>query len=214
MATVQSVPLVFPLPWTGPPNLTDLFHRVNALLPDDQAVVTVRPDTSVSQAVRVMEEGGFSQLPVVEGDEVLGVFSYRSLAMGITAAKDLRGMSLEQIPVGEFIEQLRFVHIRDDPMSAVDSLDRDGAVLVGFDFTVKGKAALREHFEGYLKRLGSLRLISTDRFTETEDSIFFEATIESDLGEARVYDVFILRDGKATHQFTGVISVSPRSFPT
>ena len=32
--------------------------------------------------------------------------------------------------------------------------------------------------------------------------------------EAKVYDVFMLRDGKITHQFTGVISVSPFSFPT
>lgn len=104
----------------------------------------------------------------------------------------------------------------------LESFDVDGlvdqyhedAVLVGFDFMVNGREALREHFDAYLQRLGSLRLISTDRFTETEDSIFFEATIETNLGEARVYDVFILRDGRATHQFTGVISVSPRSFPT
>jgi hypothetical protein len=63
--------------------------------------------------------------------------------------------------------------------------------------------------EGYLERLGTLKLKSTDKFTETDDSIFFEATIITQLGEARVYDVFMLRDGKATHHFTGLISVSP-----
>ena len=90
----------------------------------------------------------------------------------------------------------------------------DDAVLIGFDFTIKGRQALRDHFVSYLARLGSLKLVSTDRFTETEDSIFFEATIHTTLAEARVYDAFMLRDGKATHQFTGVISVSPFSFPT
>jgi hypothetical protein len=83
------------------------------------------------------------------------------------------------------------------------------ATMVGFDFTVKGHAAIKKHFEGYLERLGPLRLKSTDKYAETEDAIFFEATITSRLGEARVYDVFLLRDGKATHHFNGVISLQP-----
>ncbi len=85
----------------------------------------------------------------------------------------------------------------------------DDAVLVWFDFTVRGREAIREHMTSYLARLGLLKLQSTDRFTETEDAIFFEATIRTDLGIARVYDVFILREGRATHHFTGLISVSP-----
>jgi hypothetical protein len=85
----------------------------------------------------------------------------------------------------------------------------DDAVLVSFDRVVRGKEALREYMRGYLGGLGTLQLVSTDRFTETEDSIFFEATVRSLLGEAKVYDVFILRDGVATHQFTGVISMVP-----
>ncbi len=81
------------------------------------------------------------------------------------------------------------------------------ATIVGFDFTVEGHAAIRKHLEGYLERLGTLKLKSTDKFTETDDAIFFEATLTSNLGEARVYDVFLLRDGKATHHFTGLISL-------
>ncbi len=110
----------------------------------------------------------------------------------------------------------------NDQIANLEAHDIDGlmsqyhedAVLVGFDFTVRGHDAIREHLEAYLQRLGRLRLVSTDKFTETEDSIFFEATIETQLAEAKVYDVFMLRDGKATHQFTGVISISPRDFPT
>jgi hypothetical protein len=81
------------------------------------------------------------------------------------------------------------------------------ATMVALDFVVKGHVAIKEHFESYLERLGTLKLKSTDKFTETEDAIFFEATIVSELGEARVYDVFMLRDGKATHHFSGVISL-------
>jgi hypothetical protein len=81
------------------------------------------------------------------------------------------------------------------------------ATMVGFDFMVKGHVAIKKHFQGYLERLGTLKLKSTDKFTETEDAIFFEATITSGLGEAQVYDVFMLHDGKATHHFSGVISL-------
>ena len=81
------------------------------------------------------------------------------------------------------------------------------AIMVGFDFTVKGLAAIRKRMVGYLERLGALKLKSTEKFTEIDDAIFFEATITSDLGEARVYDVFMLRDSKATHHFSGVISL-------
>ncbi len=86
---------------------------------------------------------------------------------------------------------------------------QDDATLVSFDVTRHGVPALRDHFRDYLARLGSLRLLSTDRFTETEDAIFFEATAQTDHGVARVYDVFMLRDGKATHHFTGLIAFTP-----
>ncbi len=83
------------------------------------------------------------------------------------------------------------------------------ATIVGFDFVVEGQTAIRKHLAGYLERLGTLKLQSTDKFTETRDAIFLEATVTSNLGEAKVYDVFLLRDGKATHHFTGVISLRP-----
>lgn len=83
------------------------------------------------------------------------------------------------------------------------------ATLVTFDKTVHGRGALVDHFRGYLAFLGSFRLLSTDKFVETEDSIMFEATVAIDPGTARVYDVFLLRDGKATHHFSGLISLTP-----
>src|SRR5207249_3266606 len=79
------------------------------------------------------------------------------------------------------------------------------AVLISFDVTIRGREALREYFRTYLERLGTLTVTSTDKFTETEDSIFFEATVASNLGTVRVYDAFVLRDGKISYHFAGAI---------
>lgn len=83
------------------------------------------------------------------------------------------------------------------------------AVFVNFDFTVRGRDSIIQYLNGYLEHLGYLKLRSTDKFVETDDAIFFEATVESQLGIARVYDIFILQDAKATHHFAGVISLHP-----
>ena len=83
------------------------------------------------------------------------------------------------------------------------------AQLIGFDYIVTGQAALRDHFRAYLQRLGGLELLSTDKFTETHDSIFFEATVRVGGGEARVYDAFVLDNGKISHQFTGLLGFTP-----
>lgn len=87
----------------------------------------------------------------------------------------------------------------------------DDAIIVGFEFQHRGTEALTTHFHNYLAQLGNkVKLISTDKFTETDDSIFFEATVETAYGTARVYDVFILNgDNKATHHYTGLLSFVP-----
>jgi hypothetical protein len=101
-------------------------------------------------------------------------------------------------------EQIKYLYAKDTD-GLVDSHYHEDGVIVSFDFTVKGREALREHFRNYLEMLGDLRVKSTDRFTETEDTIFFEATVEtSAFGEVKVYDAFILKDGKITYHFTGV----------
>ncbi len=41
---------------------------------------TVGPDADVSEALDLMLKGGFRHLPVLEGDQVLGVVSIRDLA--------------------------------------------------------------------------------------------------------------------------------------
>jgi hypothetical protein len=82
----------------------------------------------------------------------------------------------------------------------------EDACLVTFETVTEGRAAIGAYLQRYLEHLGSLKLRSTDRFAETRDAIFFEATVTTGLGEARVQDVFLLREGRATHHFAAVIA--------
>jgi ketosteroid isomerase-like protein len=121
--------------------------------------------------------------------------------------------TMSQLAPGSTFYEKQIAALESGDVDRVMGQYHDDAVLVSFDTTVRGLAALREHFVGYLARLGSLKLLSTDHFAETPDSIFLEATVRTSSAEAKVYDVFILRDGKATHHFTGLISVSPLVSP-
>jgi CBS domain-containing protein len=109
-------------------SLVDLFLRVNSLLPDDQDVVSVPPDASVAKALDIMRQNGFSQLPVMAGDSVIGVFSYRSLAQRVV---EIGRPDVAQLEVDDCLEKLEFVRPSDEVEALFDHLDRDGAVLVG-----------------------------------------------------------------------------------
>ena len=112
-------------------SLRDLFHLVKQVVPEHQeGVEKVSPETPVSQALTIMRTKALSQLPVVAGREVLGVFSYRSFAEKLTGVleKERNPMAL---PVEEFLEDLRFVTIHDELSELLDELDLKDAVLVG-----------------------------------------------------------------------------------
>ncbi len=81
----------------------------------------------------------------------------------------------------------------------------EDAVLVSFDFVVRGRQALKEHFRNFVKWVSIKEVVSTDRFVETEDAFFYEATAVTNYGVGRVYDCYHLRDGKIVYHFTGVI---------
>lgn len=103
----------------------------------------------------------------------------------------------------EFYERQVAYLEANDVYGLIENHYNPDAVLIGFDFTVIGKEALLKHFEGYLKGLGGLKLVSTDRFTETEDCIFFEATMRTSAGEARAFNAMFLKNGKISRHFTG-----------
>jgi hypothetical protein len=99
--------------------------------------------------------------------------------------------------------QIRYLQAGDVD-GLIDNQYTDDATLVSFDNQIKGNAALKEYFRGYLQMLGTLDVLSTDKFVETDDSLFFQATVKTSLGEARVYDAWVLRGDKISHHFTGV----------
>jgi len=86
----------------------------------------------------------------------------------------------------------------------IDEHYTDDAELVSFNVVVKDNGPLKEYFHGYVKMLGHIDVVSTDNFVETEDSVFFEATVKTDLGTVKVFDAWVIRDGKISHHFTGV----------
>jgi hypothetical protein len=99
--------------------------------------------------------------------------------------------------------QLRYLQAGDVD-GLIDNQYTDDALLVSFDNQIRGNAALKEYFRGYLQVLGTIEVLSTDRFVETDDTVFFEATMKTNLGQARVFDAWVLRDGKISYHFTGV----------
>ena len=56
------------------------FHDVGSVFPGEISIVSLTPQTPAGEALKLMLEKRFSQLPVMEGGEVLGVFSLWSLA--------------------------------------------------------------------------------------------------------------------------------------
>jgi ketosteroid isomerase-like protein len=105
-------------------------------------------------------------------------------------------------------DQVRYCETKDIP--GIRSHYADDATLISFDNQIHGGDAIAEYFTGYLDRMAGLKLRSTDKFVETGDTIFFEATIDLDAGVARVYDAFVLENGRAKYHFTGLLGFTPK----
>jgi predicted transcriptional regulator len=114
----------------SPESVAKLFHRLNRVIPENQMVTKVAPTTKIADALKLMKKTGFSQLPVVEGDAVLGIFSYRSFADGIARIKKARS-EIGDLTVEEFVEKAQFARVTDEFNAIFDWLDRDNAVLMG-----------------------------------------------------------------------------------
>ncbi len=81
----------------------------------------------------------------------------------------------------------------------------DDAELVAGEFAAKGRDALRQVFQGYLQMIGDFEVTTTEKFMETEDVILLEATMETTrAGTRKVYDVFVMKDGKISYHITGL----------
>jgi CBS domain-containing protein len=114
---------------------SELFHRINRIIPRDQVVLTVPPNCRVRDAVALMREHGYSQVPVVENNEVLGVFSFRSFAQDAASAtlEDWKKQKTPpgDLPVDEYLEQFEFARVTEEMKRAFDAMDRDNGILIG-----------------------------------------------------------------------------------
>jgi len=111
-------------------SLAELFHLVGRLVPDGQHIVAAPPNMTVAEAIQIMSDHNFTQLPVVAGKAVLGVFSFRSLAQRLLRMRQVPE-EIGDLPVDEFVEQFQFVQPWDNWESILKYLDREDGALVG-----------------------------------------------------------------------------------
>jgi predicted transcriptional regulator len=107
------------------------FLRVARIIPADQEIRSVQPGTKVRVALDLMNKYGFSHLPVVAGQRVIGVFTYRSLARNMLSIRS-QGSPLD-MSVDDLVEDLRFARPEEEVSEVMESIERDGAILLGDD---------------------------------------------------------------------------------
>ena len=132
---------VLPQSDTGSRSITELFHRINSVLPDTQLLVTVQGETLASAALELLRQHGYSQLPVLVGTEVIGIFSYRSFSEAVLELCSTKGNPktlLADLTVEECYESAQFARVTDEFKSWFDALDVQNAVLVGEAHRLQG----------------------------------------------------------------------------
>jgi predicted transcriptional regulator len=197
-----------------------LFHRINRIIPVDQKVLTVPPSCEVRIAIDLMVKHGYSQLPVVQNGEVLGVFSYRSFAKG--AAKLTLGQitRLQAAPadlsVDEFLEQFQFARVKEEMSNVFEAADRDNGILVGSPDRLIGVLTPMD-FLRYLYRVASpfvllseielaLRALIRAAFTEEEIAAAARRSLVSKYGVAE--KVPLMLEGMTFEDYQSLIAHS------
>lgn len=110
--------------------LSSLFHRLSRIIRDDQELATLPSTTTVRDAIQFMQEKGFSQIPMREGHDIVGVFSYRSFAVQSLKFNDPKTPPSD-LTIGDFAEDIPFVAPADPFDEVIDKLDRYDALLLG-----------------------------------------------------------------------------------
>lgn len=134
-------------------SITDLFHLVKSLIPENQALVCITPGTTVAEVIQKMEQNSFSQLPIIEGSAVLGIFSYRSFATRLLRMGRLKAFAGD-LPVDEFVEQFDFVQLSANWETILPSMGKDDAVLVGGHERLDGLVTTMDVLS-YLRKVAS-----------------------------------------------------------
>jgi len=105
--------------------------RASRLIPDEQDLITLKADTPLRDALKLMAAHDFSQLPVWAGPTVVGVFSQQSFASQL--AKMRQTDRLLESPVADFLDptEPRYVRSKAKFTELLEGVHRCGYVLVG-----------------------------------------------------------------------------------
>lgn len=114
-----------------PESLSSIFHMVNRIVPIDQEIVSVPPETTARDAINLMRKHGYSQLPVTQANSILGLFTYRAFAiesLGLPGTK----IDLLMLPVEEFLEHDKpfYAQLSDEFTNLIEMLNERDSVIV------------------------------------------------------------------------------------
>lgn len=94
-------------------------------------------------------------------------------------------------------------HIRNDADGLADDFFTEDAQLITALVDVAGREAIRKLFQDLFAVEAGFTPLSVQNITNDRDYVWFEATVTSSLGERRVYDMMLLREGKVHLQLVG-----------
>src|SRR5262245_29114152 len=111
-------------------------------------VRTCRPSDRVGAAARVMHDNSFSQLPVLDGEKLVGLLTGETIARWLAARLDGGVGILEEEPVGKVLEhqeEARYVLVAKtatvfDGLNEFDQSLRSGTTLQAVIVTANGQA--------------------------------------------------------------------------
>jgi CBS domain-containing protein len=155
-----------------------MFHRVSYLL-SGNAPVTISPDLSVPEALKLMRAYAFDQMPVVAGKEVLGLFSHRAFAERLIGSTWMwqRIRTPDDLVVEDFVEAPVYVRAVDPIDKLFTEMDQVDAVLVGDPDRLQGIVTSSDVI-AYLYRVASPYLLIKE--TETGLRSLIEAAVSDE----------------------------------
>ena len=126
----ETVEMLFRL--EEPPALTDVFQRINSVIPENQdvAAICIPPSTSIEKAFQIMQQHSCSHLPVTVKNEVLGIFSYRTFALHLMRMQ-LDETKLKTLSVEDFLEKPDYLQINNDVRKLIAMFEKEEVILIG-----------------------------------------------------------------------------------
>jgi predicted transcriptional regulator len=85
-------------------------------------LVTIDYNDCVDKAMGLMLKNGYSQLPVMKGDKMVGVISYESLAKTVFSYSETKSKLPSRLRVRDFMEKVSKIFSCEDDV--IDLLDR------------------------------------------------------------------------------------------